>query len=56
MRVCVEIDDRFTVIAFAENLTNEQYLNEVIPAIEFGGSFISPGGLRRFGVEVVYDF
>ncbi|MEO0690853.1 MAG: TonB-dependent receptor [Pseudomonadota bacterium] len=56
MRVGVEIDDRITVIAFAENLTNEQYLNEVIPAIEFGGSFISPGGLRRFGVEVAYDF
>lgn len=56
VRVGARINDRFTVIAFAENLTNEKYLNEVIPAIEFGGSFISPGGLRRFGVEVAYDF
>ena len=56
VRIGLEIDDRFTVIAFAENLTDESYLNEVIPAIEFGGSFLSPGGLRRFGVEVAYDF
>ncbi|MEM7689642.1 MAG: TonB-dependent receptor [Pseudomonadota bacterium] len=56
VRIGVEIDDRFTVVAFAENLTDETYLNEVIPAIEFGGSFLSPGGLRRFGVEVAYDF
>jgi len=56
MRVGVEVNDQFTIIAFAENLTNERYLNEVIPAIEFGGSFISPGGLRRFGVEMAYDF
>jgi len=56
MRVGVEVNDQFTIIAFAENLTNESYLNEVIPAIEFGGSFISPGGLRRFGVEMAYDF
>ena len=48
--------DNITVVVFAENLTNESYLNEVIPAIEFGGSFISPGGLRRIGVEVGYEF
>ena len=56
MRIGARINDQFTIIAFAENLTNERYLNEVIPAIEFGGSFISPGGLRRFGVEMAYDF
>lgn len=56
VRIGVEVDDRFTVIAFAENLTDERYLNEVIPAIEFGGSFISPGGLQRFGLEVAVDF
>lgn len=48
--------DRWSVTAFAENLTNEKYLNEVITAIEFGGSFVSPGGLRRFGVELGYNF
>jgi len=41
---------------FANNLFNERYLNEVIPAIEFGGSFISPGARRLIGVEVGIDF
>ncbi|AWW74277.1 TonB-dependent receptor [Erythrobacter sp. KY5] len=55
VRVGVEIDN-ISIIAFAENLTDERYLNEVIPAIEFGGSFLSPGGLRRFGVELGFEF
>ncbi|MEL6876060.1 MAG: TonB-dependent receptor, partial [Pseudomonadota bacterium] len=48
--------ENWNVTAFADNLFNRKYLNEVIPAIEFGGSFISPGGLRRLGVEVGYKF
>ncbi|NQX93869.1 MAG: TonB-dependent receptor [Erythrobacter sp.] len=56
VRIGARINDRFTVIAFAENLTDENYLNEVIPAIEFGGSFVSPGGLQRFGLEIAVDF
>jgi len=55
LRVGIETGS-FRVTAFAENLTNERYLNEVIPAVEFGGSFLSPGGLRRFGVELGYNF
>jgi len=55
LRVGIELEN-FRVTAFAENLTNERYLNEVIPAVEFGGSFLSPGGLRRFGVELGYNF
>ncbi len=55
VRAGVEFDN-LSVTAFVDNLTNETYLNEVIPAIEFGGSFISPGALRRFGVEVGYSF
>ncbi len=42
--------------AFADNLFDKQYLNEVIPAIEFGGSFISPGARRMVGVEAGYKF
>jgi len=56
VRVGLEFNDNFTIIAFAENLTDERYLNEVIPAIEFGGSFLSPGGLQRFGMELAFDF
>jgi iron complex outermembrane recepter protein len=55
VRVGVETD-RWSLTVFADNLTNEKYLNEVIPAIEFGGSFISPGALRRFGVEAGVKF
>ncbi len=48
--------DNWNITAFADNLLDEDYLNEIIPAIEFGGSFLSPGGQRRFGVEVGYKF
>ncbi len=48
--------ENWNITAFADNLLDERYLNEVITAIEFGGSFISPGNLRRFGVEVGYKF
>lgn len=48
--------DSWSVTAFAENLFNEKYLNEVITAVEFGGSFISPGARQRFGVELGYKF
>lgn len=46
----------WSITAYAENLFNEKYLNEVITAVEFGGSFISPGGRQRFGVELGYKF
>lgn len=41
---------------FARNLFDKKYLNEVIPAIEFGGSFISPGERRIIGAEVAVRF
>ncbi len=41
---------------FAENVLDKKYLNEVIPAPEFGGSFISPGGRRLVGVEGKFRF
>ncbi len=45
-----------TAAIFANNALNREYLNEVIPAIEFGGSFISPGARRLVGVEVGFKF
>lgn len=48
--------DRWSLFAYAENLFNKKYLSEVITAAEFGGSFISPGGRQRFGVELGYKF
>ena len=44
-------NDRFGLSVFANNLFNKRYLNEVITAVEFGGSFITPGTRRMIGVE-----
>lgn len=41
---------------FANNALDKRYLNEVIPAIEFGGSFTSPGARRSYGLEIGYKF
>ena len=46
----------WTVSVFANNLLDKQWLNEVIPAIEFGGSFISPGQRRVIGGEIGFKF
>jgi len=48
--------DRWTVAVFGNNVTDEKYLEEVIPAPEFGGSFIHPGTLQRWGVEATIRF
>ena len=48
--------DRFSIAAFANNMLDRKYLAEVIPAIEFGGSFISPGSRRVAGVEASLKF
>lgn len=48
--------DRWSVTAFARNLTDEEFIAEVILAPEFGGAFVAPGTQRRAGVEVSYRF
>ena len=48
--------DRYSLMFFAENLTDKKYIAEAIPAIEFGGSFISPGARRLLGVEAGMKF
>ena len=48
--------ENWTVTAFALNLTDEEYLEEVIPAPEFGGVFDHPNARRRVGVEVGFSF
>jgi iron complex outermembrane receptor protein len=41
---------------WGRNLTDEDYLQEVIPAPEFGGSFIHPSSLRAYGVEATWQY
>lgn len=55
LRAGVEVGN-FSIFAFGENVLGREYVAEVIPAIEFGGSFISPGARRLYGVEVGMRF
>jgi iron complex outermembrane receptor protein len=55
LRVGIE-GKSWSVTGFANNLLDKKYLSEVIPAPEFGGSFISPGDRRTYGIEVAYRF
>lgn len=48
--------ERWSLIAFAANLTDRRFLGEVIPAPEFGGDFISPGARRSYGLEASFNF
>jgi iron complex outermembrane receptor protein len=55
LRAGIETDS-FRVAVFANNVADKKYIAEAIPAIEFGGSFISPGARRLIGVEAGYKF
>jgi len=48
--------EKWTVTAFALNLTDELYVEEAITAIEFGGTFVHPNARRRVGLEVTFNF
>lgn len=48
--------DTWDVTAWARNLANKKYLAEVIPAPEFGGSFLHSATGRAFGIEVGVRF
>ena len=48
--------DHWSVALVGKNVTDERYLQEVIPAPEFGGAFIHPGTERRVSIEVGYKF
>ena len=49
-------NDWLSAVVFAKNATEEVYLEEVIPAPEFGGTFIHPADLRRVGLELTARF
>jgi len=41
---------------WGRNITDEEYLEEVIPAVEFGGSFIHPAATATYGADFSYRF
>jgi iron complex outermembrane receptor protein len=48
--------EKWSVALFGKNIFDEDYVEEVIPAPEFGGSFIHAGTQERWGVEATYRF
>jgi iron complex outermembrane receptor protein len=48
--------DSWGVTAWGRNITDEKYLAEIIPAPEFGGSFIHDAPGASYGVEVTLKF
>ena len=55
MRIGLE-GDNWTVTAWGRNITDERYLEEVIPAPEFGGSFLHQAAGSSFGIDLQYSF
>jgi iron complex outermembrane receptor protein len=48
--------DSWSVTAWGRNVSDEAYLQEIIPAPEFGGSFIHQSPGDSYGVEVALKF
>ncbi|MFW2405825.1 MAG: TonB-dependent receptor domain-containing protein, partial [Gammaproteobacteria bacterium] len=48
--------ENWSLVAFGRNIGDEAWLQEIIPAPEFGGSFIHPGTLARWGIEASLQF
>ena len=54
LRVSLETE-QWAVTAWGSNITDEDYLEEVIPAPEFGGSFIYDGQGEAYGIDFTYN-
>ena len=48
--------ERWTATLWGRNITDEDYLEEVIPAAEFGGSFIHPATTATYGADIAIRF
>ena len=55
LRVGYETEN-WSITAWGRNITDEEYLEEVIPAPEFGGSFIHQAARSAYGVDFKYRF
>jgi len=48
--------ENWGVTLWGRNITDENYLEEIIPAPEFGGSFIHPSANDSYGIDFNYSF
>lgn len=55
LRISLE-GERWGLTAWGRNIADEEYLQEVIPAPEFGGSFIHDSPGDSFGLDLRYSF
>ncbi len=56
LRVMLSNTESWRITAYGTNVLDEDVLAEVIPAAEFGGSFVAPGAGRTLGIELGYKF
>ncbi|MFO0511872.1 MAG: TonB-dependent receptor [Gammaproteobacteria bacterium] len=50
------VSDTWTLALVGKNITDTKFLQEVIPAPEFGGAFVHPGSERHLSLELGYKF
>ncbi len=50
------IGENLTLTVWGRNIADEEYLAEVIPAPEFGGSFIHEAPYATYGIDLKYNF
>lgn len=55
LRISLDAEE-WNLAIWAKNLTDEEYLQEVIPAPEFGGSFTHPSARDSYGIDFTYRF
>ena len=48
--------EKWTLSFWGDNVLDEEYLEEIIPAPEFGGYFVHPAKGERLGIDFVYRF
>ncbi len=49
-------NNAWRVAFYGTNILDEDVVAEVIPAVEFGGTFVAPGAGRTLGIELGYEF
>ena len=50
------VGEKLSLTLWGRNITDENYLEEIIPAPEFGGSFIHPSANDSYGIDFNYSF
>ena len=50
------VGEKLSFVLWGRNVTDENYLAEVIPAPEFGGSFIHEAPYATYGLDIRYNF